>query len=64
MEQDYISLVKEFKERYVVCICYIYHTKLSHVNKKTLSPFYHKKIFLIEIECNTPYRLKVFPIFV
>ena len=27
----------------------------SHENKKALSSFYHKKIFLIESECKTPY---------
>ena len=29
-------------------------TNSPHQNKKALSPFYHKKIFLIENECKTP----------
>ena len=30
-------------------------SKSSHQNKKTLSPFYQKKVFLIENECKTPW---------
>ena len=28
--------------------------QLPHQNKEAWSPFYHKKIFLIENECKTP----------
>ena len=31
----------------------------AHENKKALSPFYHKKSFLIENERKTPYGCKV-----
>ena len=34
--------------------------KSSHENKKVLSPFYHKKIFLTENECKTPYGCHTF----
>ena len=37
---------------------------LSHENKKFLSPFYHKKIFLIENECRHRYGSLVGCIFV
>ena len=38
---------------------YIYISS-SQENLKASSPFYHKKVFLIENECKVPYRYLTF----